>query len=191
MTKDEKHQMILEASSQVYIVANRVMKTTGFYDKEELLAAGFLALTVAADRFDETRGLKFRSYSEKVVYYHMIDAIRDRGSMGIGGLSGDRHDGKRFQVPTADFSEVIEESAHDDLSGIDLYRILARAMISLKKREKEILYDYVVNEMSLVDMGEKWDLTSGGILRILKLLIPKLHTVIKKDEGLLKCENLG
>jgi len=62
-------------------VARRTVRSYGisgnrFYDEDDLIQEGMIALVVAATRFDETRGVPFAGYANNAIRYGIVNALR-------------------------------------------------------------------------------------------------------------------
>jgi len=59
-----------------YIVGRIAVNLPERVDKDDLISAGLMGLIKAADRFDESRGTKFRTYASSVVRGEVMESLR-------------------------------------------------------------------------------------------------------------------
>jgi len=73
----ERDQSILEYHYLVEYIANRLKRRLPEHiDVEELKSVGYIGLIEAIDRYDNTRGVPFRSYAEIRIQGSMLDHLR-------------------------------------------------------------------------------------------------------------------
>lgn len=76
---NEKRRALIETHlPQVRFIAERLAaKLPPSVDKDDLIGAGLLGLLDAVDRYDPSRGVMFKTYSELRVRGAMLDSLRD------------------------------------------------------------------------------------------------------------------
>lgn len=91
LTEEEKQQLIAEHTEQAKIIARRIFRTLPQgvqVTEEDLIQEGFLGLMDAAEKFDPSRGILFRTYAEDRIRGAIIDSMRNLRPVGMkkGGL---------------------------------------------------------------------------------------------------------
>ncbi|HCU36813.1 MAG TPA: FliA/WhiG family RNA polymerase sigma factor [Armatimonadetes bacterium] len=59
-----------------YIVGRIAINLPDRVDRDDLVSAGLMGLIKAADRFDESRGIKFRTYASSVIRGEIMESLR-------------------------------------------------------------------------------------------------------------------
>jgi len=59
-----------------YIVSRVAINLPSKVDRDDLISAGLIGLVKAAERFDEKRGIKFRTYASSVVRGEVMESLR-------------------------------------------------------------------------------------------------------------------
>jgi len=78
MTAADRDALIEAQLPQVKFIAERmVAKLPASVEREDLIGAGVLGLIDAANKFDPTRGILFKTYAEMRVRGAMLDSLRD------------------------------------------------------------------------------------------------------------------
>lgn len=72
-----REQLITDNVDLVHYIAGRVaINLPQTVDRDDLISAGLMGLVKAADRFDEERGIKFRTYASTVVRGEIMESLR-------------------------------------------------------------------------------------------------------------------
>lgn len=84
-TKSEKDAMVVELSSLVKTIANRMARRMPPHvDVDDLISAGMIGLLDAFDKFDTAKSNNFRKYAEVRVKGAILDEVRAMDPMGRG-----------------------------------------------------------------------------------------------------------
>jgi RNA polymerase sigma factor for flagellar operon FliA len=74
----EREQLILEHLSQIKYIAQRIStKLPSHVELNDLVSAGVLGLLDAIEKFDPTRGVKFKTYAELRIKGAILDSLRN------------------------------------------------------------------------------------------------------------------
>ena len=75
----KKEAMVLEYAPIVKHIANRLAaRLPASIERDDLIQAGMMGLLEAADKFDESKGVKFKTFAELRVRGSMLDDLRSR-----------------------------------------------------------------------------------------------------------------
>ncbi len=78
MREEEREQLILKNLSQIKYIAQRISaKLPSHVELNDLMGAGVLGLLDAIDKFDPTRGVKFKTYAELRIKGAILDSLRN------------------------------------------------------------------------------------------------------------------
>lgn len=127
-----------------------------YHDRDDLIAAGYVALIKAADNYDGLRD--FKGYAYVRVHGAMIDEMRRMGNSTRSG----KH---RNYVDTSTFIDL--KSEHFAQEVID-FKILLESLPTL---EQEILINHYMGEECLKDIGNRLGKHSVDMWRAKKKLI--------------------
>ncbi len=73
----DRDRLILEHLSQVKLIARRISdRLPGLVSLEDLVSAGTVGLISAIDRFDESQGVKLKTYAEFKIKGAILDSLR-------------------------------------------------------------------------------------------------------------------
>jgi RNA polymerase sigma factor for flagellar operon FliA len=74
----ERDQLILEHLPQIKYIAQRIStKLPSHVELNDLISAGVLGLLDAIEKFDPTRGVKFKTYAELRIKGAILDSLRN------------------------------------------------------------------------------------------------------------------
>ena len=75
---NEREQLILEHLPQVRLIARRIFdRLPGNVSLEDLVSSGTVGLIAAIDRYDESAGVKLKTYAEYKIRGAILDSLRD------------------------------------------------------------------------------------------------------------------
>jgi RNA polymerase sigma factor FliA len=78
VSRDDRESMIEDHLPQVRYMAERLAaKLPPWVEVDDLIGAGMLGLLDAVDKFDASRGVKFKTYAELRIRGAIIDSLRD------------------------------------------------------------------------------------------------------------------
>ncbi|MFO7947407.1 MAG: FliA/WhiG family RNA polymerase sigma factor [Armatimonadota bacterium] len=77
ISQEHRETMITDNVELVHYVVGRVaVHLPDGVDREDLVSAGLIGLIKAVDRFDPTRGIKFRTYASTVIRGEVMESLR-------------------------------------------------------------------------------------------------------------------
>jgi len=78
LSNTERDELILEHMPQIKYIAQRIStKLPSHVELNDLVSAGVLGLLDAIDKFDESRGVKFKTYAELRIKGAILDSLRN------------------------------------------------------------------------------------------------------------------
>ena len=78
LSNTERDELILEHLPQIKYIAQRISsKLPAHVELNDLVSAGVLGLLDAIDKFDENRGVKFKTYAELRIKGAILDSLRN------------------------------------------------------------------------------------------------------------------
>ena len=78
LSNTERDELILEHLPQIKYIAQRISaKLPAHVELNDLVSAGVLGLLDAIDKFDESRGVKFKTYAELRIKGAILDSLRN------------------------------------------------------------------------------------------------------------------
>lgn len=155
----------------------------------DLIAEGNIGLMKAIDKFDYTKGFKTISYSVWWIKQTILEALKKRNL-----IHGDDSELNK-ETKESDYQEEIVNNNYDEkyvdnseFSEIKLAEELKTVSIllnCLNEREKAIIKFYYglenENELTLEEIGKKFDLTKERIRQIKESALKKLRTEALKN----------
>ncbi len=137
-TESERDQLILDHLPQIKYIAQRIgLRVPTSVEMDDLIGAGIMGLLDAVDKFDESRGVQFKTYAELRIRGAILDSLRglDWAPRSLRKLSKDIEAAyarleQRHGRPATD-EEIAKEldmeigeyySALDQLQGLNLGR---------------------------------------------------------------------
>ena len=157
----------------------------------ELISEGNIGLMKAIDRFDPDKGIKFISYAVWWIRQTMGEAVRKNGLMSTyeTGYYDEIEDVFDKNSPLADCEDDIDTGQFDGLYSdedekfqrIDNEQSVHTVLLScLTETERDIIKSYYgineTGELSLREIGEKYNLSSERVRQIKKQGFRKLRT---------------
>jgi RNA polymerase sigma factor for flagellar operon FliA len=110
-SSEERERLIIEYAPLVKTIVGRLrMKLPSHVGQDDLLSAGTIGLLDAIDKFDETKGVEFKSYAEFRIRGAVIDELR---SMDWVPRSVRKNE-KRLQEAYAKVEKEKMRPAHDE-----------------------------------------------------------------------------
>ena len=159
----------------------------------DLISDGNMGLLKAIDKFDETKDVKFISYAVWWIRQAMLESIKKKKSVNFVEIdsteSNDKIiDGKMIVDEEDESSEANDSmfsNAHDERVkevSENQKAIISKIMKSLNEREKSIIECYYGlnngKELTLTDIGKKYNLTSERVRQIKLCALRKLRSKI-------------
>jgi RNA polymerase primary sigma factor len=164
----------------------------------DLISEGNLALIRAIDKFDEKRDVKFISYAVWWVKQAMIESIKKEKVLNNVSFDEEYSD-EAFENPTMfdredeyictnDTYFSNEKDEEDKELTENQIRLLESVMCVLGEREKDVIESfYGLNgkkQMTLLELGKKYDISSERVRQIKLTAIRKLRTKVMETDGM-------
>ena len=78
LSSSERNEIFLKYIPLLKFIAGRIeMRLPPHIDINDIISAGALGLIDAVEKFDETKGIKFKTYAEFRVRGAMLDSLRN------------------------------------------------------------------------------------------------------------------
>ena len=164
----------------------------------DLISEGNLALIRAIDKFDEKRDVKFISYAVWWVKQAMIESIKKEKVLNNVSFDEEYSD-EAFENPTMfdredeyictnDTYFSNEKDEEDKELTENQIRLLESVMCVLGEREKDVIESfYGLNgnkQMTLLELGKKYNISSERVRQIKLTAIRKLRTKVMETDGM-------
>lgn len=169
----ETDLLIYQHIAEVPSFAKRIATRINCVDYDDLLGAGYEGLVKAARDFKKEYGVKFMTYAE----FRIIGTIRDCVRMAIG--RSETSEGRlNFEAYPLEMEDNLSDNFADDLDDVLESKYLLKVLFDsidsslgwrnrTKERNKSILQDRYINEMTLQDIGDRHNLTESRISQII------------------------
>ena len=163
MQDKERDELILSNLRLVYYTAHRIQDITGFFQFDELVGAGMLALVMSANRFDPARGYTFLTYATPRIRGEMLDEIRRTNGRRFHpkfiGLTFINEDGVECETNLPNHIEDVSFEVRDQASFL---------LNKLSKRKRKVMKLRFQNDLTLVEIARIMNLTESRISQIVK-----------------------
>jgi RNA polymerase sigma factor for flagellar operon FliA len=202
---EARDALALQYRPYVYKVARElVARMRAPLDVEDLAGWGCLGLLEAADRFDEGRGVRFRSYAHARIRGAMLDAIRAYyGRRASAGAGEDDLMLPRVTMACADTSyaaywyegsdEVPDRSdelpgAHRESPDWEIYlgetrRLLDQAIGVLSPLERTVIVQHYVHGETVCAIARRHRLSKSWLSRVHARAVGKLREAYSRLEN--------
>lgn len=158
----------------------------------DLISEGNMGLLRAVDKFDETQDIKFISYAVWWIRQAILASINKKKLINMVEIdSTESNDNIIEKTISDDEDEIVyrndkfysnEAEEHLVENGQAQKEVVAKLLNVLNAREKEILENYYglnnCKELTLAEIGEKFNLSSERVRQINKKSLKKLRTKI-------------
>lgn len=134
---------------------------------DDLTSAGYEGLLIAANKFDETVSEDFEMYVSSIIYFHILDEVKDFFRFGLNGTEA-----RRKGILRLELTEESHPHYETDLSGIDINFILNKK--NIKKEHIKMLLDYHLRDKTLTEIGKEFGWDMSYISHILKRTMKKI-----------------
>ena len=158
----------------------------------DLISEGNMGLLRAIDKFDESKDVKFISYAVWWIRQAMSEAIKKKKMLTMVEIDPNTSNDAVFERSVADeedevlgkndtsFSNCEEEEKRE--LGATQKEVVGKLLGSLNKREREIIESYYGlgnnDEMTLYEIGKKYNLSSERVRQIKLSSLKKLRTAM-------------
>jgi len=193
---ERRNELILSFRPYVIRVAHAIiLASPSFVELDDLIGWGFLGLIEAAERFDESRGVPFRSYA----HYRIKGAIYDglRREFGVHRPSqlqdADVRDESRTpnslcadaaydEATTSDIASVFSGPGPEHLIWIgELRALIGEAMQSLSPIERDVLHHRYFLDKPVVDLSGARKLSKSWLSRIHTRALARLRKHVEEQ----------
>lgn len=140
-------------------------------DIEELKSAAYLGLVEAASRYDEQRSA-FSTFAYPRISGSINDYLRSLGYFKVSLDSENDVDGNCLN------DTVKSRPDHDN----NFEEILEIATKDLGENAEDMLRCYCIDNLSMKEIGGRFDLTEGRISQLFSSYRKKIRTVCSRDE---------
>ena len=154
----------------------------------DLISEGNIGLIKAAEKFDETKGVKFISYAVWWIRNSIQECI-NRYLGNVEEVNAEAHVFDNCKKAEYDYSsKIVNEEFEEELTNLQSREAtIAELMKTLKKREIRILSLYFGlydgKEMTLDEIGQEMDLTKERVRQIKDKALVKLKVnALSSDE---------
>jgi RNA polymerase sigma factor (sigma-70 family) len=168
MTNEEREALVLDHQGLMYRLVQDAMQRFGLPElaREDLCAAGNLALVQAAATFDPLRGTKFSSYAYPRVWGELIDTVR------------------RSKEPNEVLQDSFDREAAPSLNPEE--QLLAAERTSkllqqLSVRERGLIESHYGKDESLAEIGKTQGLSKGWVSKLHARAIETLRDYERDD----------
>ncbi len=173
------------------LVARMGIPPTTVEDREDLVSAGTVGLIDAVDRFDPDRGVPFEAFARARVRGAIIDELRRLD--GRGRLFWKRvreGQAEETSLPKALSLDRLAESGSEpaiaDASGLllerDLLSDVGYALLTLPRRERDIIRRYYGGSRTLREIGRELGVTEARVCQLHARAITHLRGMLMTPE---------
>lgn len=156
----------------------------------DLISEGNMGLLRAIDKFDESKDVKFISYAVWWIRQAMSEAIKKKKMLTMVEIDPNTSNDAVFERSVSDEEDEVlgkndtsfsncEEEERKEL-GATQREVVGKLLGSLNRREREIIESYYGlgnnDEMTLYEIGKKYNLSSERVRQIKKQGLKKLRT---------------
>ena len=147
---------------------NKKKSLPKFVDVEDLKSAAYLGLVEAASRFDSSLGVAFSTFAYPRIFGAIHDYLREQGWMKRGDLT-----------PMISLDSSSEENCvlSDTIEGkveSDIEESFEAITLNLDDQAKSVLRHYFIDDYSMKEVGEKFNVSESRICQLIKLYKEKI-----------------
>lgn len=176
MIKAEEHVGLVHMIAKKY-------KNISFMEYEDIIGYGMIGLVKAANKFDETRGIKFSSFACNVINNNILIAFRDDKSrlgtceMKINGTAQSAIPMSYLTIRNNDGDESeLEVAIEEDFTDCIIEKIcLKDSLDRLDDKLKNIVDLYYIKEKTQVELSKELKTSQAQISRLIKRCNQKLR----------------
>lgn len=158
----------------------------------DLISEGNMGLIRAIDKFDEKQDVKFISYAVWWIRVYILEAIKKKKLLNVIEIETIETNGNTLENTISDDEDETvgrsdktfsnENDEHKKEVNEAQKEVISKLLNSLNKREREIVENYYglnnCKELTLVEIGEKFNLSSERVRQINKKCLKKLRSSI-------------
>jgi RNA polymerase sigma factor FliA len=203
--QEARNALALQFRPYVYKIARELVKAlrTNF-EVDDLVGWGNLGLLEAAERFDPSRGIQFRSFAHARIRGAMVDAIRayhGRHSREVEARGVNEMRRVRRSSVDAAYALFDGETTYDDLAATEnepeipvsahpdnalladeSRRLVERALGRLSPLEQAIIVQHYVHGDTVCVIARRYRLSKSWLSRVHTRAIRKLQRTVRKLE---------
>lgn len=156
----------------------------------DLISEGNIGLLRAVDKFDETKDVKFISYAVWWIRQAMSEAIKKKNILTLVEIDPSKSNDAIFERSVSDDEDEVlgrndtsfsdEKDEHSRELLMNQKEVVSKLLKTLNGREREIIESYYGlgenDELTLTDIGKKYNLSSERVRQIKKQSLKKLRT---------------
>ncbi len=185
---ERRNELVLSFRPYVIRIAHAIVLTVPTYvELDDLIGWGYLGLIEAADRFDGSRGVPFRSFAHYRIKGAIYDGLRrEFGAHVPSQLTSEEIDSSLPDVFCGDAAyadggpdellRFADELAPDHLVWIaELRGLVDEAMESLLPIEREVLRHHYFLDKPIVDLAGARNLSKSWLSRVHTRALAKLR----------------
>ena len=161
-----------------YISGSINYKVYKFGYKKEMINIIFTKMFQLIDRYDESKGLFFTFFREKICQLQ-YDFLRSKSY----SLGPNRRAYPYFRVMLTNFCTATIHNEYSSLIYYDEYEHSLKEKldkIKMNERERQILYLCVLKDKTMWEVGEKYNITFSRVSQIIKKLKPTIEKNLDK-----------
>jgi len=167
-----------------YIVSRIAINLPDKVDREDLISAGLIGLVKAADRFDEKRGIKFRTYASSVIRGEVMESLRAKDwaprsirrkvrrlAAAVGDLEGrlgrpatDAEIADNLDISLDEYYELLSETSSANLVSLD--EILDEWQLDAGEGAMQLAGDDSDNPAAVLDREALLEVVAGAVGRL-------------------------
>lgn len=158
----------------------------------DLISEGNMGLIRAINKFDENQDIKFISYAVWWIKFYILEAIKKKKLLNIVEIENAETNPNALETTISDEEDEVvgrsdktfsnESEEHKREVSQAQKEIIGKLLNVLNKREKEIVENYYglnnCKELTLVEIGEKFNLSSERVRQINRKSLRKLRSTM-------------
>jgi len=181
-----REELILEYAPLVKYIAERMaMRLPPHLSKDELMSAGIIGLFDAVDKFDDSKGIKFRTYAERRIRGAIIDELRKMDWVSRS-VRKDMHRienaSKALELKLGREPEDIEVAQGLGIDIESYYEMIHRASGAGLLSLDEIMVDGTTTKLTMRASGDPSPLDELKIKELKDIIANALATFPKKEQ---------
>ncbi len=147
-----KEELVFKLKPLIMASIRRYYNKIEEYD--DLVQEGYEMILEGIEEFDETKGSHFLGYIKLKLKYHYLNKHREKENHY--SLNEPIGDGELEILDTIEGQEV---DPLDNLLQLELQEDLRKSINSLTKRQKQIIIEFYINQLSIGEIAEKLNIS--------------------------------
>lgn len=145
-----------------------------FEEYDDLIQEGYEIILKAIEEFDPNKGVHFLGYIKLQLKYHYLNKHREKEYYSLNEPIGDG------ELELLDLIESNEIDLLDHIIAKENGEILIKALNSLTKRQKQIIVEFYINELSMEEIAQKLNISYRTVVNTKTNGINNLRKIIVK-----------